>query len=273
MGPVVRRISRGVVAVNKERDSDIISAWPIDLLPEIDDDLTDAQEVVEIKTIDDMGKPVYYKSKRSAVMKNLKWGGETNRDTSPDVRRGERIEIYQIGDDDRYYWTSAGLDDHLRRLETIVRTCNANPSNDIPNDDTNVYREEWSGHDGHITLVTTQANGEAAAWTRQYNCTDGIYIVEDEKGNIIYVDSVNTDIMIRNAEGTYIQAVKDTINMKCVNWNVDAENIKINSKQTSWSNSDGWTLNTGTFTASAGQSATLKAGGTVTINGSSVAIN
>lgn len=272
MGLVVRKISRGIVAVNKERNSKVISAWPIDLLPELDDDLTDASEIVEIKAIDDFGKTVFYKARRSAVIKNIVWGGDTNRLTAPDVRRGERVNIYQVGDDDRYYWSSCGMDDNLRRLETVIRTVNANPDNNKENDETNTWREEWNAHDGHITLQTTMANGEVAAFTIQTNGKTGVYVVEDEKGNMIYLDSVNTDIAMVNADGTMVQLIKDTINMKCVNWNVDAENITINSKKTTWNSSDNWNLSTKSFNVSAGSSATIQ-GGAVTINGTPIKLN
>ncbi|UKZ10991.1 hypothetical protein CZP2022_268 [Vibrio phage C-ZP2022] len=272
-GPILRRVSRGIVAANKSRGTDLISAWPIDLLPELNGELTTDSETIEVKAINDMGSPVTYRAKRSAVLKNIKWFGETNRVLPPDVRRGERVDIWQIGNDDRYYWVSEGKDDVLRRLETWAFAISANPDNAKQNDETNTYRWEWSSHDKHITLVTTMANGERAAWIEQYNLEEGYWVREDEKGNSWTFDSTNTDFKFENVDGSIFQIIKEDINLKCKNFNVDADNITVKSKKTTWSNSDAWNLSTGTFGVDAKNSAELKAGGSVTINGSTVAIN
>lgn len=271
--PVLRKISTGIVAMNKERGSKEISAWPIDLLPELDDELTDASRIVNVKAIDSFGNPVVYRVEQSAVIKPIIWIGDTNRYTPPDVRRGERVDIYQVGNDDRYYWSARGQDEHLRRLETVLFGISANPDNNKENSRDNSYFWEWSSHDGHITLQTSQANGEKAAFTFQFDTFKGLLVIEDEKGNTIYLDSVNTDIMFENADGSFIQLIKDVINVKTKTLNVDAENINIKSKQTKWDNSGTWTLNTKDATISATSSATVSGSSKVTVTGGSVFIN
>lgn len=271
--PIIKKISTGIVAMNKERGSKEIAAWPIDILPELDDELTDASKIVKIKAIDDSGNVVVYRAEQSAVIKPIVWMGDTNRHTPPDVRRGERVDIYQVGNDDRYYWVSRGADDHLRRLETILWGISANPNNDTENTKENAYYWEWSSHDGHITLHTSMANGEVASFTFQFDTFKGLVIIEDEKGNTIYLDSVNTDIKLENADGSFIQLIKDVINLKTKTYNIEAEQINVKSKNTKWDNENGWNLNSKTIDIAASSTVTVSGSSKATITGGSVFIN
>ncbi|AXH70744.1 hypothetical protein [Vibrio phage BONAISHI] len=277
------------VAENKKRGSHIVEVYPREQLPTVDDAITPALQKVEFQGIDCGERPYSAVLQRGFTIP-CKWLGSTNRATPPDVRRGERVNIYRDGDSQNYYWSAIGQDDHLRRLETVILTINANPDNsDVEPGPDNTWSIEMSSHEGHITLRTTQANNEKAAWILQFDCADGKFVVEDEKGMHFLKDSVNDLIRLQNQATSKIELNKKDINIFCEeNININSKNltqiikeviktetktITTQSESTSWNNSNAWSLETGTFTAQAQQSAELKAGSTVTIQGSSVFIN
>lgn len=141
------------------------------------------------------------------------WMPDSNRKTPPNIRRGERIKIYQFGSNGNYYWRSSGLDDHLRRLETVVFGINANPGEgqDGANPE-NMYFIEWSAHKKMITLSTSKKNGEFCTYDVQFDMATGKIVIQDDQGNHILLDTKNTHILIKNMLGTFIELNKRDIN-------------------------------------------------------------
>jgi hypothetical protein len=272
----MKYISMGVVAMNKQRGTDMVDVWPIGIISELDDELTNATQDFNVKGLDDNGKTVVFKVTRGATIP-CKWRGDrdTNRVTSPDVRRGERVKIYQLGDSEQYFWETEGRDSNLRRLETVVYRYSALPTNeDAELDDNNSYFHEINTHDGFLLWKTSQANSEKALWTIMADAAKGIYILEDEKGNHFYIDSVNTDIKMRNANDAFVQLIKDVINIKAPDTlNIDAPNINVNSEKTNWNNSGAWKISNGSTEINTSGTAKYTAGGQTIIKGSQIMLN
>lgn len=136
----------------------------------------------------------------------------SNRVTPPDVRRNERIEILQVGNSLPYYWRPYGLDDNLRKLETIVFAISATPDEsqtDLKIE--NCYFLEMSSHLKRITLQTSKGNGEPFGYQIQVNAGEGMVTIQDDVNNRIILDSTNTEILARNANDAYIQLTKRNI--------------------------------------------------------------
>lgn len=264
----------GIVAENKPRDTDIVEVWPLEIIPEFNDDVTPATEDYVVTAVDCLHQPYKVTLKRGATIP-CTWIRETNRKTSPDVRRGERVEIYRVGDSEQYYWRSCGRDDHLRRLETIIITASDIPVNDNSElDDTNTWSIELNTHEGHLTIRTTMSNGEVAAWTIQADGADGKFTVEDQKGNHVFIDSPNDHIQLKNAAESFLELNKKNITAECLEtFRLKCKDAVIDTQTTKWTNAKSWALDTDTYTVNAGATAELKAGSTVTISGSVVKIN
>lgn len=142
-----------------------------------------------------------------------KWlKSNTNRISAPDVRRGDRVKVYRVGDTDEYYWEDMNSE-NVKRLETVVHAYSADPDNPMKDDGSNAYTFEVSAHQKTITIATSDANGEKAKFNVQLNCEDGVIVIEDDKDNNIYLDSVNTDIRLKNANGTMARLNKKNIEM------------------------------------------------------------
>lgn len=147
----------------------------------------------------------------------------SNRVTPPDIRRGERVMVYRVADTDQYYWTEMGLDDNLRRLETVIYAFNANPKlGDGPLEVANCYYFEVSTHKGLVTFQTSKLNGEQVKYTIQLNPKDGKLAIVDDRKNSFLWDSVNKNMKLQNEQGSFLQLLDKDFNMKIVgNANID----------------------------------------------------
>lgn len=136
----------------------------------------------------------------------------SNQKDPPDVRRGERVFIYRFGDTDQYYWKETGWDDHLRRLETVHLRFSATAAQDADmTDPDNYYHLMISSHEKRIDLLTSSVNGEACRYALQFNMEEGLFILSDDMGNFVQVESIAKIISMQNGDGTLWQLDKEKI--------------------------------------------------------------
>lgn len=222
--------SIGKVSANKAMSSHEISVVPIEYR------FSTAEELVTNPTANEVNfktkggeETVKVHTDNSITAKWMK--SNSNRVTPPDVRRGDRVKIYRLGKTDQYFWEDMNSEG-MKRLETVAYSFNADPNNDTKADHSNAYVFEVSTHNGTVTLATSMANGEKAQFTIQLNGATGVIAVEDEKGNQVYLDSVNTDIGLVNAAGTSFRLnKKDIVGIAPGNMSLDVEqNIQFDCK-------------------------------------------
>lgn len=205
---VFRCVAIGTAAENKEIKSNKLVVTPIEKLPFMDGEMVDRVDAVEYSGVDAEGKST---AGKSFVSNNIEavWLPETNRRTPPDVMRGEHVEIYQYANNDKYYWRSSGLDDKLRRLETIVVGIAANPGLGVDGiDPENMYFIEISSHKKMVTLSTSQKNGEVCTYDFQFDMSSGKVVLEDNVGNHALLDSLGFKWELQNALGTVFRLNK-----------------------------------------------------------------
>lgn len=166
--------------------------------------------------------------------------GVDNRKTAPDVMRGEQIVIWQFGDHDKYWWTTTGQSEHLRRLETVIWGIAANPNEKLAKltlDD--MYYMEFSSHTKRITLKTSRKNGEVVAYTMQWDLGEGSFEFQDDLGQSWSWDSIARAFQFKNADGSFIRMVKkvidivtgDIVNIKTETMNVDVTTLNMTGKK------------------------------------------
>lgn len=166
----------------------------------------------------------------------------SNRVSAPDVQPGERVTVWRVGDEDKYYWTEMGLDDELRRLETIVIAISGSPATTENKEigDGDWYFIEWSSHKKHMMMSNSKANGEVVQYVAKFDYGEGKFSVADDMDNAISLDSVaalwlmiNTDKSLfkidkKNveiiAQDTFKLTAKKKIHMICEDWLVQANN-------------------------------------------------
>ena len=212
------------------------------------------------------------------------WLKEGNRVSRPDIRRGERVIIYRYHDSDKYFWRELGMDQNLRRLETITFLVSANPSNDDQDEPSpeNSYMFEISTHTGKMSYSTTMLNGELAAFFGEINPMKGTIKHHDEKSNSFFFDSVNTFLELLNADKTRITVDKklidvfaeDSIHWETTDFSIQANNsivfnatefFELKTKKTTIESTDTVDIKTDKYTLEAGTSVAVKAGSMINV--------
>lgn len=167
----------------------------------------------------------------------LWWNFNGIRVSPPDVKKDDDVLVLRLGDTDVYYWLDLNMA-NVKRLECVVFAINADPKSKIKQDLSNAYWFMMSSLDKSMHIHTSAANGEPFEWDIQLDTNESILIVQDSKGNTIYINSKEDDIGMENSVGTKFQLVKQQIfgyaekliNFKTQSFVVDCETADINGK-------------------------------------------
>jgi hypothetical protein len=206
----------GTVAANKPLDSKVIEFTPDEENVFMDGEITDNSKQDIAKGKNAQGQS-YEKSLTTTASMKATWLpiSNPNRKSAPDVRRGERVIIYQFADADKYYWATLFDDIKLRKLETVIYAIsNVRDENKEETADS-TYFFEWSTHKKLVHLHTSKNDGEPFAYDIQINAKDGFIQITDDVGNFIELDSTNTKITAYNIDNSYITLDKEDITGHC----------------------------------------------------------
>lgn len=268
----LKKYSLGVVAMNKLRSSDLIEAVPIEDMNFVDGELTDNVAKYEAKGKDSQGQ-AYEHAIDSTVTILAKWipDGTSNRLTPPDVRRGERVQIWQYGDQDKYFWSTLFYEPDLRKLETVIYSYSNTRDEDTKSAADTTYYFEVSTHDKHITLHTSNSDGEPFVYDIQLNTKEGFLLIKDDIGNYIQLDSKNVRIEAKNADGSWFDMNRKVISAYAPDTiNLTAEN-DINLKAGRSINSEaGSSINDKTTNITTRATATMNTVPTTTFTGKTI---
>lgn len=242
----------GVVAMDKDTDSDEIQVYLPLHFPEADGEVTTTAETKKVDTESPTGDA----SSSTTLQSNTvpaKWMAlNTNRVTSPDVRKGSKVVVYKFQGTNKYLWTYFGMDGTLR-LETIVYAFSASPKIDenTPVTPENYYIFMISSHKKMIQLVTGQGNGEPTSYVISLDTGNAQFGIVDGENNILSINSMEHAFSFINDEKSFINIEKkditlsceqnmilkgkEKINMQCTDLSIKADNsIKIDTKKTTW---------------------------------------
>lgn len=233
-----RFYSIGIVAANKKLSSDTIEVTPIEHFSFVDGEITDNKEELEeeSKNYTDENWKVKLDTTPSIMARWLPMAN-TNRLTSPDVRRGEVVLIYQFGDADEYWWMDFLTDDKktrkTRRLETVIFGVSNNPKENTPDGVDSMYTMEISTHRQIIHVRTTKSNEEPFAYDIQLNTKDGRLVIKDDDENYIFLDSAERRIKLHNKDTSYIDIDKKDITLHSLNKvHVKTKHFIVDAKET-----------------------------------------
>lgn len=209
----LRRMGVGIVAENKVLGETSIQCLPVEALNLMGGELNSQQVEMKRAGIDVEEIPYLVTINKKATIA-ADWLQCTNRVTAPDVRRGEQVFLYRVGDTDQYLWRSMGRDDDLRRLETLLWRFSAfADNNNDPLTSDNSYTLELSTHAGHLVLTTTDVNGEHCKYTIKLDTKAGQLLIADDIGNSVTLDSASTLIQFINAAGTTLELNQGDLNV------------------------------------------------------------
>ncbi len=231
--------SIGHCAVNKPRNSHMIEVTLDEDHPFADGHLVSDSSDIQVEGQDAAGAKYNESAKvTKTVPAKFLNVGYTNRITSPDIRRGERVIVYRLGNTDLYYWTP--WEDNplkLRKLETVIIAISAskNEDDEYVGENNNPLEEycyyfTMSSHDKQIRLHTSQADGEPAGYDICLDTELGIFTFLDTFDNSIKVHSEESIIQFINTHKTEYLAdkqnltlnVPDTFTVNCKKYNLTA---------------------------------------------------
>lgn len=122
--------------------------------------------------------------------------GSTNRITSPDVKKNEKVLIYQYADTDDYYWETIGNEIYNRGKERVIYLFSNNDDINTPADLTNSYYGKISTLDKRLEIVTNANDGELTNYSISLDTKKGIFEFIDGKNNFIKINSALGDLDI-----------------------------------------------------------------------------
>ena len=207
--------SIGIVAINKKLDSDEIEAAPIEDLIYLSGEITDNMEKMTVSGQDSKGSS-YSSTVEIANTVRAKWTpmGTSYQKTAPDVRRGEKVQLWRVGDSQLYYWTVLENDGLTRRLETVHNAVSATREEDIPLSENNSYSWGVDTHKKYVNIISTsKADKEKWKYDINVDVAAGIVTITDDIDNTIKIDSGEHQIYMRNTEGSYFDMTKHVIKM------------------------------------------------------------
>lgn len=205
--------SYGTVAENKPLDTDVAKITPDESLLMLDGEVTSHAAVTETKGKNVDGSAYTEKSVTSNVLE-AKWLPfvDGQRVTSPDVRRGERVAIYQFGNDPNYYWTTLGLDLKLRKLETVIYVFSGTRNETDGISPETHYFFEVSTHKKVVHFHTSQADSEPFGYDIQLDTARGVFVLTDSIGNHIELNSPERRLYFCNNHDTSIELIRNDLN-------------------------------------------------------------
>lgn len=211
------RYSIGIVAENAEMSSKEILVTPIEHLSFLDGEIRSNPTQQTAQGVDASGRNYTVSVIHdNAIVATWFDPSGSNRITAPNVRRGERVQIYRYGDADKFYWTAMGMDNSLRKLETVAHAYSGTTDNsDNTQTPENSYYTEVSTHKKTITISTSKKNGEVASYTVQIDAGNGVVHIQDDQGQVFELDTSNHRIMMTNADQSQVRIEKQNISITC----------------------------------------------------------
>lgn len=233
---VLQCLGVGTVAADKETDTDIIQVTLPKDFPSQDGETTANADEVDATYNTQSGDI----KQNKVLMSNTvpaKWMPlNTNRITSPDVRQGTKVAVYQYVNTNKYLWTLEGLDGTMR-LETVVYAYSASPdiSENTPITPDNFYILSISSHKKKIELITGQGNGEACGYQFTIDMGEGYFGTMDSFGQIFMNNAVESSLTYLNKFKSQLSVnKKDFALLNDGNTVIDTkESIQIHSKNIS----------------------------------------
>lgn len=217
--------------------SDLIKGnTPIDILPHelitnIDGDVGERDNVSKTVNTSD-GKVHNVNLDKGNVITAIWLSNNSNRVTPPNVRKGEKVEVYRYGDSDKYYWKTMSPELDIRKLEHVKYVfVNDSGTAPVQIDDSNSYSFTVSTLNKFIKIHTADNNGELTTYDLEIDTKEGKVKLLDGKGNFFELDS-SQDAMTLKTNNKLDIITDNEVNVKSTNVNVDADVVTIRSNKT-----------------------------------------
>lgn len=194
----------GIVASHKPQDTDMIEVTLIERATTGSGPLKDIKTEYKVDSVDAQGV-IRSDSITAGATIFARWIplNQSNRITSPDVRAGETVMVYQYRDNNIYYWDTMFREPSIRRLERALWAfCNI-PGGNEPFDKSSSYWMEFDTYRKNITISTSQSDGEEYQYQIQLDAGNNRFMMGDHLGNRFSIDSPNNDVYMLDVKRGY----------------------------------------------------------------------
>lgn len=211
---VFKQVGIGVSATNIEIMSKVIQVTPTEWLPMHDGEMVSNPTKMTHKATDVDGNESQGMIMLDQTIEATWLPGSSNRITAPTIRRGEHVSIWASDTDDKFYWKELGIDDHLRKLETIIIGISNTTDESVTELNTeNMYWIELSTHSKRIAFSSSKSNGEAYQHELFIDTDNSEFTYTDDIGNFINVQSKVNLIHLQNAKGAFVKLDQKDLKM------------------------------------------------------------
>lgn len=184
-----RLVSKGIVLQDKDPKTSKILVDPIEKFTLDNGELKPFERNVESTYVNKDGKQKKAKVEAGSGIEATWVAVESNRETAPDVCKGETVDLYQFGDDPKYYWTSAGREPELRGKETVRFSYSNKDYRDRPYDNDTSYWMEFDTRGKKVRIHTSDNDGESTTWDIDIDTAAGVLNIRDGRGQFIDFNS------------------------------------------------------------------------------------
>lgn len=226
--------SVGRAAMNIDGTNRELEVIPLEEIGYVDGEINTEQETIAVGGVDAEGNSFTSQINTSNTIIAEWFPMYTNRVNPPNIRRGERVLLWQYADSDKYYWTPTGFDEGYRRKESVVfRVSNSNDESDTTVSPDNSYWVEISTIDKHLTISTSKNDGEEFQYTMQIDTKNSRFTLCDDADNFIELLSPEKKITVCNADDTHVVLDKKTLTLKAPqSINIEAPMVTIKAATT-----------------------------------------
>ena len=122
------------------------------------------------------------------------WEGNSNSRYPPRVRKGEPVEVFKIGNQDKFYWRTTGRGREFRTTDRVyLEVAAIDPTKPgATKDDTNTYSAFLDSENQRVGIKTSKANKEAIAFSMEADLKAGTFHISDDSedpGNRVFLDT------------------------------------------------------------------------------------
>ena len=235
----------GYAVCDKENDSILLKVYCTDLLPMHTGNLNATVAQANIANNEYQGQI----SEANYITCTYRDDSSNHTAFPPDIRKGEQVRIYKLGDSEQYFWAPCARTEGNRKTETHRIAISDTLDNDTVLGNDNSYYFEMDTRRSHsITLCTNNADGEKYRYMLKIDADNNCIVLGDDVGNAILINSDEQSITLQTKSGATIQVQQNDTNTTCngdlsmeikgdvkqiVNGNVSLEcdgSVEINSK-------------------------------------------